>query len=99
ASGHAVLSLDTKRIALMNLGDGVDMYSPGQSYPDICLKNQPLSKEKNIPVQVSWLQDGAAIVSGSSDGGVCIWEIPSGKLLQLLEHKGMSAFLIYGSYF
>ncbi|KIK15240.1 hypothetical protein PISMIDRAFT_115461, partial [Pisolithus microcarpus 441] len=34
-SGHAALSSDTKCIALMNLGDGVDIYSLGKSYPDL----------------------------------------------------------------
>ena len=75
------------------MGDGVDIYSPGQSYPDIHLKNQPLLEEQNIPVQVSWLHGDAAIVSGSFDGGVRIWAMPTGELLQLLEHEGMSTYL------
>lgn len=86
--GHAALSSDKKRIALTNLGDGVDIYSLGRSHPDMRLKHPPLSEEKNIPVQVSWLRDGAAVVSGSSDGDVRIWEIPSGEPIQLLEHEG-----------
>ncbi|KAI6096193.1 hypothetical protein F5141DRAFT_1067823 [Pisolithus sp. B1] len=88
ASGHAALSPDRKCIALTNLGDGVDVYSLGRSHPDIRLKNRPLSEAKNIPMQVSWLRDGTAVVSGSSDGGVRIWEMPSGEPLQLLEHEG-----------
>ncbi|KIK12932.1 hypothetical protein PISMIDRAFT_119949 [Pisolithus microcarpus 441] len=99
ASGHATLSSDKKCIALTNLGDGVDIYSLGQSHPDMHLKHPPLSEEKNIPVQVSWLQDGAAVVSGSSDRDVHIWEIPSGEPIQLLEHEGTLMYLVCGSCF
>ncbi|KAI6143606.1 hypothetical protein BKA82DRAFT_75908, partial [Pisolithus tinctorius] len=84
--GHAAFSSDTKCITLTNLSDGVDIYSPGQSHPNMHLKNHPLTEDQNIPVQVSWLFDGAAIVSGSSDGGVHVWTASSGELLQLLEH-------------
>ncbi|KIK22687.1 hypothetical protein PISMIDRAFT_11405 [Pisolithus microcarpus 441] len=105
--GHAALSSDMKHIALTNLGDGVDIYSLGRSHPDIRLENQPLSEEKNIPMQVSWLRDGAAIVSGSADRGVHIWEIPSGEAVQSLEHEGCivqaiavchTIYLVFGSF-
>ncbi|KIK10702.1 hypothetical protein PISMIDRAFT_124037 [Pisolithus microcarpus 441] len=90
-SGHAALSFDTKRIALTNLGDGVDIYSLGKSYPDLRIKNRPASQNQNVPVQVSWLSDGGAVVSGSSDGDVRIWATSSGELLQSLEHKGKTS--------
>ncbi|KIK18251.1 hypothetical protein PISMIDRAFT_109835 [Pisolithus microcarpus 441] len=99
ASGHTTLSSDKKHIALTNLGDGVDIYSLGWSHPDMRLKHPPLSEQKNIPVQVSWLRDGAAVVSGSSDGDVHIWEIPSGEPIQLLEHEGTLTYLVCGSCF
>ena len=53
------------------------------------LKIHPLTEDGNITVQVSWLLDGAAIVSGSSDGSVHVWTTQLGELLQVLEHKGM----------
>lgn len=86
--GHAALSFDTKHIALTNLGDGVDIYSLGKSYPDLRIKNRPASQDQNVPVQVSWLSDGGAVVSSSSGGDVRIWATSSGELLQSLEHKG-----------
>ena len=88
-SSHAALSPDTKHIALANLGDGVDVYPLGQSHPNVRLKNRPLTEDGNVPVQVSWLLDSAAVVSGSSDGSVHVWTTQSGELLQVLEHKGM----------
>ncbi|KIK12473.1 hypothetical protein PISMIDRAFT_18720 [Pisolithus microcarpus 441] len=86
--GHAALSSDTMRIALTNLGDGIDIYSLGKSYPDLRIKNRPASEDQNIPMQVSWLFDGAAVISGSSDGVVRVWATSSGEPLQSLEHKG-----------
>ncbi|KIK20951.1 hypothetical protein PISMIDRAFT_104822 [Pisolithus microcarpus 441] len=93
-SRHAALSFDTKRIALMNLGDGVDIYLLGKSYPDLWIKNRPASQDQNVPVQVSWLFNGAAVVSSSSGGDVRIWASSSGELLQSLEHKGKTSFCL-----
>ncbi|KIK31323.1 hypothetical protein PISMIDRAFT_5803 [Pisolithus microcarpus 441] len=86
--GHAAPSPDARRIALTNLGDGVDVYSLGKSYPDLWIKHRPVSEDRNIPMQVSWLFNGAAVISGSSDGDVRIWATLSRELLQSLEHKG-----------
>ncbi|KAI5980816.1 hypothetical protein EDC04DRAFT_2595501, partial [Pisolithus marmoratus] len=77
-----------RRIALTNLGDGVDIYSLGKSYPDLRIKNRPTLEDQNIPMQVSWLFDGAAIISSSADGDVRIWATSTGEPLQILEHKG-----------
>ncbi|KAI5983722.1 WD40-repeat-containing domain protein [Pisolithus marmoratus] len=86
--GHAALSSDARWIALTNLEDGVDIYSLGKSYPDLQIKNHPTLEDQNIPMQVSWLFDGAAIISGSTDGDVQIWATSTGEPLQILEHKG-----------
>ncbi|KAI6002071.1 quinon protein alcohol dehydrogenase-like superfamily [Pisolithus albus] len=93
--GHAALSSDTMRIALTNLGDGVDIYSLGKSYPDLRIKNRPASEDQNIVMQVSWLFDGEAVISGSSDGVIQIWDTSSGEPLQSLEHKGEEAIAAF----
>jgi len=87
-SGHAALALDEKKVIVSNLGEGVDVYFSGCSHPDLRLKNRPISEDRNLPLQVSFVLSGSAIICGSSDGRVPIWAASSGECLQLLEHGG-----------
>ena len=89
-SGHAALTLDEKKVVISNLGEGVDVYFSGHSHPDLRLKNRPISEDRNLPLQVSFVLSGLAIICGSSDGRVPIWAASSGECLQLLEHGGKS---------
>ena len=87
-SGHAALALDERKVIISNLGEGVDVYFPGRSHPNLRLKNRPVSEDRNLPLRVSFMLSGSAIICGSSDGRVPIWTASSGECLQLLEHGG-----------
>ena len=95
-SGHAALALDEKKVAISNLGEGVDVHFSGRSHPDLCLKNRSISEDRNLPLQVSFVLNGLAIICGSSDGRVPIWAASSGECLQLLEHRGKSISQYWG---
>ncbi|KAL4065885.1 WD40-repeat-containing domain protein, partial [Scleroderma citrinum] len=75
-----------QRVVLSNLSEGVDVYLVGQSHPELHLKHHPILEERNVPLQVAFIFEGSAIISGSSDGKVPVWAATSGECIQLLEH-------------
>ncbi|KAF8834765.1 WD40 repeat-like protein [Paxillus ammoniavirescens] len=85
---HTTLFPDENLILISNLCDSIDLYKKGQSHPTLRLKNLPISTDRNVPLQVACLPGGNEVISGSSNGKVHIWDISSGKTLQLLEHQG-----------
>lgn len=56
----------------------------GSKYP--CLRLIDQWKEQTTPVQTLTINvDGSMAASGSRDGSICLWELPTGRLLKKLE--------------
>ena len=91
-SAHASLSDDGELIAVSNLVSGFDIYSMesettlysfGHSVETRALRNTP----------VLFIHGGFALVGGSSQGNVHIWDIRSGRKLHSLLHDSEFCYL------
>jgi len=87
-SGSSAIYLDFNAIVVNTIQEGPYLFKLGSVKP---VRKWDLDAEANVqyPSQVSFLHDGQAIVSGSSTGNVCIWQMGSGDLYQILPHDGM----------
>ncbi|KAG1842000.1 WD40-repeat-containing domain protein, partial [Suillus tomentosus] len=85
--GHAALSPDESSVLLSNLSDGLDLYTVGQNHPQQSYKFSHSGKA-NVPVQVAFIEHGQAVLSGSPDGNVHVWDLASAESRQVLEHDG-----------
>jgi WD40 repeat protein len=86
-SGHAALSPDESSVLLSNLSDGLDLCTVGQNHPQQSYKFS-YSGKGNVPVQVAFIEHGQAVLSGSPDGNVHVWDVTSAESCQVLEHEG-----------
>ncbi|KAG2744846.1 WD40 repeat-like protein, partial [Suillus brevipes Sb2] len=84
--GHAALSPDESSVLLSNLSDGLDLYTVGRNHPRQSYKF-PYSGKANVPVQVAFIESGQAVLSGSPDGNVHVWDVASAESRQVLEHE------------
>ncbi|KAG1842720.1 WD40-repeat-containing domain protein [Suillus tomentosus] len=80
--GHAALSPDESLVLLSNLSDGLDLYTVGQNHPRQSYKFLH-SEKANVPVQVAFIEFGQAVLSGSLDGNVHVWDLASAESRQI----------------
>ena len=90
-SGHSAISPDFLRVVLHSFDDGIHAYniSGGRDHLKRCgtykLDSPPRSRHA---LQVAFVQEGRAIVAGTTTGKVCVWQAASGEYFQQLEHDG-----------
>jgi hypothetical protein len=81
------LSPDGQLLAVTNLYDGVDFY-------DMKSRQQVRSFvdriEKNVAIDITFIQKGAAILLGGSCGRATICDSKTGEEIIVLEHEGKS---------
>ncbi|KAG2045574.1 WD40 repeat-like protein [Suillus hirtellus] len=83
--GHAALSPDESSVLLFNLSDGLDLYTVGQNHPQQSYKFSHSGKA-NVPVQVAFIEHGQAVLSGSLDGNVHVWDLAFVESRQVHEY-------------
>lgn len=91
ASGSSALSPNEHRLLVHNLRNGLDLYRLDKN-KFLCrsrtFKFNDKQPDKNYPVSVAFVHEGAGVVSGAQAGSVFVWETNSGEQFQVLEHDG-----------
>lgn len=90
-SGYSTISPDFRRVVLHAFDDGLHAYNIGGGLDH--LKHQRTYRFDSPPrsrhaLQVAFIQDGRAIVAGTTTGKVCVWQAASGEYFQQLDHGG-----------
>ncbi|KZT01496.1 WD40 repeat-like protein [Laetiporus sulphureus 93-53] len=81
--GHSVLSPDEQNLFILNLISGVDQYKV-PSLERIRSYSYPIARNQLMQVCVL----GTQLVIGGDDGFARLYDIGTGRLVQMLEHSG-----------
>lgn len=90
--------MDGHQLLIQNLRGGIDIYAIDPSIKSRVharhVRNvkyqfeETSNSQGNFPVCVGFTHRDEAIVSGSNKGNVCVWDVASGEICQVLEHNG-----------
>jgi hypothetical protein len=82
-SGHGDVNADGSIVIISNLDDGLDLYKI-QNF--VLTRRMTRKVVVNRPQQVSFGLSGDAVVTGSDQGALLIYDIHTGHLLTGLKH-------------
>ncbi|OBZ77002.1 Pre-mRNA-processing factor 17 [Grifola frondosa] len=87
--GASALSTDAHHILVDNLVDGLQLYDVGQFKHQIPRRLYKLDtpRRSNHIVQIAFIHQDRAVISGSTTGNVCLWDTATAEFYQLLPHN------------